>query len=430
MSLNIDFKKVIAPFRPRNVRLFIAGDFMFFLSFWIIQINLSWLIYRITESSFRLGLLGFLVNLPMVLITPFSGWLADRFNRRYIILISQTIWFVTTVLVILVTIFAKISLPIVLVAGVIYGAVFALVKPASDALVRDIVRQKGDIHRVMAVDAASNKITQFLGSAIATVIFSIFKTLVAALISSLVLNTMAFLSFFGLRISRHVNIESGKHPLKEMKQGFAYTFEHLPIWSTTVMASIALVVTVAILFQLPVFAGKVLGGSERYLHYLYFAAGGGGMAGGVLLGLRIRSKGLLKLMVLAMFILGIMLVGFAYSDKIYLSVIFMFITDGTVIFIFAACAAVIQYLVDDKLRGRVMGIFSMFCFAMIPIGNILLGALGTLVGIQLAVSVLGAFCVIAAICYICVLPRIRAQAIRIMEAMDTEELQDIYDKER
>lgn len=407
-------KEEIAPFKTRNISSFLGGDILFFLNFWLIQLNLSWVIYSISKSPLKLGILGFLVDLPLLILLPFAGLLADRFNRRKMILVCIIIWFIPTLILIGYSWFSEVTMPIILGVGIIYGCLFAFVKPASDALIRDIVEHKRDMHRVIAMDSAANKVTQFIASGLNGFIHLLW-TAFAVYVTSFILNMIAFVFIFRIKAKQKISEEVEQHMMHEFGVGFKYVFSSLPLWSTMIMGSIGLVITISLLFQLPVFAGTVLGGDIHYLNYLYYAAGAGGMTGGVLLALRLKSKGLLKLMTLAMVVLGLALIGFSWSRHIYLTVIFMFIIDACVIFIFASCAAAIQYLVSDEKRGRVMGIYSMFCVGLIPFGTLLLGVFGELFTIVITVFVVGLLCIVAAVLYFLILPKNRRLVQKIYE---------------
>lgn len=411
-------KEELAPFKERNIDLFLSGDTVFFLNFWLIQLNLSWVIYSISKSPLKLGILGFLVDLPLLILLPFAGLLADRFNRRRMIIAAIFIWFIPTSILIGFSWFSEVTMPIILSVGVIYGCLFAFTKPASDALIRDIVKHKEDMHRVIALDSAANKVTQFLASFV-NGLLHILWTAFAVYIASFLLNLIALILIFRIKAKQHVSEAVQQHMFHEFGEGFRYVFKSLPIWTTMIMGSIGLIITISLLFQLPVFAGTVLKGNIHYLNFLYFAAGAGGMTGGVLLALRLHSKGLLKLMTLAMIVLGLGLIGFSLSTKIYISVIFMFVIDGCVIFIFASCAAAIQYLVEDEKRGRVMGIYSMFCVGLIPFGTLLLGIAGEYVGVVVTVFSVGILCFIAAILYFLIMPKNKKIVAKIYENLET-----------
>jgi len=412
----------IAPFKPRNIKFYISGDILFFLSFWLIQLNLSWVIYTITRSPLHLGVLGFLVNLPLLILLPFSGILADRFNRRKIILLAQAIWTLPTLVLIVVSSLGKVPLGLIFCVGLVYGSLFALVKPSSDAMIRDIVEHKKDLHRIIGVDSAANKVMQFVASALNAIIRVIWvTTATAAFVTSIILTIFAFICFFKVKPNQRLTEESKEKPLRQLIEGFQYVFSLFPVWTTMIMGAIALIITIALLFQLPVFAGTILSGDIHYLNYLYIAAGVGGMTGGVVLAVRVRSKGLLKLMTLMMGILGIALIGFALSRVIYLSVFFMFVTDGCVIFIFASCAAAIQYLIVDAKRGRVMSIYSMFCVGLMPFGILIMGVLGYFVGIVITVIATGVLCLIAAVVYWLLIPKNKIHIQRIYQELKAED---------
>ncbi len=394
----MSFKQAIQPFKPKPVRLLLLGDLFFFLSFWVVQINLSWVMYKVDKSPLQLGLLGFLVNLPMICVLPFAGILADRYNRRRIILLVQLLWLVPTAILVAYGSLGKIHMALIFSVGIIYGCLFAILKPASDALIRDVVATKEDIPRVTGIDGAINKVMQFFGGVVSS-IMHILSANVGAFFASLCLTVLAYFSFFRIKVPHKFIPETDKKPMQQMAEGFQYVFHRLKIWSTTLLSALALGIIIALLFQLPIFAGTVLKGNINYLHYFYYAAGIGGTTGGVVLAMQIHNKNLLGLATAAMVLMGAALIVFAFSRNIILSAFSMLVSDGSMIFIFASCSASIQLWIEDSKRGRVMSIYSLLCIGTIPFANIIMGVVAEYTSITATVAGAGILCIIAAIIY-------------------------------
>lgn len=414
------FKEVVAPFKERNVVFYLIGGVFFFWSFWLIQLNLSWVLYKVTKSPLHLGLFGFLANIPMIVELPIAGFVADRFDRRKIILTALVVWVASTVLLLGFVLVHDIQLWVVLVAGIVYGSIFAFVKPASDALVCSVVERKEELHRVIGVNGASNKLMQFFASALNALLHMIWISFIAAsaLITSIVLSVISFFCFIQIKVPPQKKEETIDQPMHSLWAGFQFVFSYWPIWTTTIMSAISLGVVIALLFQLPIFAGAILSGNIQYLNYLYLAGGIGGMGGGFMLAMRMKSKGLLKLATIMMAVLGLALIGFALSSRLGLSLFFMFLIDGCCVFVFASCGASIQYLIEDEKRGRIMGIYSMFGIGFIPFANLLMGIFGNAFGIVATVIGAGVVCILAAIIYWLIIPKNKREVQKIFEEID------------
>ena len=144
----------------------------------------------------------------------------------------------------------------------------------------------------------------------------------------------------------------------------------------------------------------------------------GGMGGGLMLALRMKSKGLLRLATIMMAVLGVALIGFALSRTLAISLILMFVIDGCCIFVFASCGAAIQYLIEDEKRGRIMSIYSMFCIGLIPFANLAMGFFGSAFGIIVTVMGAGVICILAAIIYWLIIPKNKVAIQKIFDEID------------
>ena len=393
-------------FRQANVRRLYIGDFSFFLSFWIVYINLSWLTYNLTRSSFELGLLGFVMNISLPFILPFSGLLADAFDKRKILLTTQSCFLLVIIILLIITIVGKLNFPIIFVCSFLFGAIFASGFPATSSFVNDLVTEQADIQRAVGAIQTNSRTAQMLASAINGALHLIFST--AAVFGVVLLFVVnALWSFF--RIDKHSQRIDWRtrHPLLVLKEGFSYTFSSIPMTLTVIFALFTIDFGNVYLFQLPNFVAKSLHGNIHTLSYIYIAGGFGAIMGAVINSSRKSPHGLMRFACLILGSFAIALSIFAFSKFLILSLIAAFTIGFSEVVAGAACVATLQLLAEPDKRGRVMGVYGFVVFGFIPFMNLLVGAIAKQFGIVITITSLACISFSYAIFYLIFLPKLR-----------------------
>src|SRR3989338_1222843 len=390
---------VLEPLKPRNVRLFFAADLSYYLSFWLIYINLAWVVYALTNSSFDLGVLGAIFYLPMFLITPFSGIIADRFDRRLILICCQAAIFIPVLLLSSLNYWHALSYGLVLILTFLYSSCSAVLYPAYSAYIQDIVENKADTPRVIGILSTNTRTSQFISGGLNALIHLV-ASFTAAFFSALFFNFIALICLFKIR-KPFVKPPAVSHkPWQDLSAGFRYIFNFKPFWSVVLVVAAVNIFVGTYQFQLPVFAADYLGGNIHILSYIYGVGGIGGILAGIYMGIRKHSKHLMKLTAIALAISGAGLFLFANSSNVIFSLIMSFVIDATYIIVLAGGSATLLTLVADEMRGRAMGIFGMTFVGLLPLGQLIIGALAEVFNARTAISIVGLICIVIAIWYL------------------------------
>lgn len=396
----------LAPFKSRNVLLYITGDLSFFLSFWLIYINVAWLVYGLTKSSLSLGVLGAMFYLPPLLLMSLSGVLADRILRHNAIVIAQASILLPVMIFAWLSYRHELSYRAILILSFIFSSGYSFYFPFGNAYLQDLIEDKAHTHRIMGFINTNTRTSQFVSSALNSLIH-LAASFSAVFLVACVFNIIAVIAFFKINKKETVIEKQQQHFLLDLKEGFGYVFNSFVFWPIILLAITVNVFVCTYQFQLPVFVGKYLNGSIHAMSYLYTIGGAGGILGGVYLSIRKYSKHLMRFTALALLCTGIALALFALSRNLLLSMALSFIIDGGYVLVMAGTSATLMILVNDAKRGRAMGIYYMLSVGLIPFGNIAVGALAAWLTAPVAIVSVGSLCVIAAIWYLIQLPKFR-----------------------
>jgi len=398
-EFSMSLKETLHTFSSKNVCYLYVSDFGIFLGFWLTFLSVIWLVFQLSQSSLSLGLMGFALNLPIFLILPFSGVLADRFNKQKILVWCSAGLLITPAILTWATWTGHASMTLLLIVAPIYGAVYAVMNPAVNAFIKEVVEQPEDVHRVTGLISSNTKVAQLLAAALNGVLH-LFWSVTAAFMGAFLSHLLSLITFSRIQ-NRHPAPEiENTHPIRQLLEGVRYTFSFSPFWSVLMMAGAGSLIVLAWQWQLPVFVGDILGGSDKTLSLLFLCGGVGGILGGVYVSCRKHSAGLMRLATGALFVIAVGLMLFAFSTHRIWSYVLIFFIDGAWVVLLATTSATLQLLVDDNKRGRVMSFYSMAVFGCMPFINILLASLCTWLGLSWGVVIGGIFCFIMAGFYV------------------------------
>jgi MFS family permease len=334
------------------------------------RIAMGWLVYRLTNSAFLLGLVGFTSQIPIFLLTPFAGVLADRMNRRKVLIVTQTLAmtqaFVLTVLVLTGTT----AVWHIVCLSVFLGVVDAFDMPIRQSFMVEMVQTK-DLASAIALNSSIVNCAQLLGPSIAGIMIASMGEGVCFL-----LNGVSYLfvigSLIAMKITRKEMEKSNIHVLQEVKEGFFYAFGFAPIKLILLLLALTSLVGIPYRVMMPVFARDILQGGPHTLGFLMAGAGVGALAGSVYLASRKGVPGLEKWIALAACLFGIGLVGFSHSHVFWFSLILVLLTGFGMMVQMASSNTILQIVVEEDKRGRVMSLYSLAIRGMAPFGSLLL----------------------------------------------------------
>jgi MFS family permease len=387
---------VVRALRHRNYRLFFFGQGLSLVGSWMQWTAMGWLVYELTASKTLLGTVGFVSQIPAVFLASLAGVLADRWNRRRMVIATQTLAAVQAAALAALTLAGVVQIWHILALGVMIGVVNSFDVPARQSFVIDMLERRADLPNAIALNSFLFNSARLIGPMVAGAAIALMGEGLCFLA-----NAVSFLAviaaLLAMRISSPPRQPSQRHVLREIKEGFRYVLGHASI--RLVLLIIALVSLLGMPYSvlMPVFAKDILHGGPYTLGFLAAAPGIGALMGAVFLASRRNTVRMGLVIAIAAGIFGLGLIAFSLSRSLWLSMLILVPTGFGMLVLMAASNTVIQTLVDDDKRGRVMSFWMLAFMGMAPIGAQLAGFLADRVGAPKTVMLGGIVCLIAAV---------------------------------
>ena len=399
--------------RHRNFQLFFSGQLISLIGTWMQSVAQSWLVYRLTGSALLLGSVGFASQVPVFVFAPLGGIAADRFNRRQIVIATQTAAMLLAAILAALTLFHKVQVWHVFVLASLLGIVNAFDIPGRQSFLVDMVG-KEDLMNAIALNSSMFNGARVLGPAIAGI-------LVARIGEGwcFFANAVSYIAvIIGLLLMRVISPVRAAmaSPLEHMMEGFRFVNQTAPIRALLLLLGLVSLVGMPYVVLMPIFADQILHGGARGLGILMGATGVGALLGALTLAFREGVKGLGRWVAWCCAGFGASLVIFALSRTFWVSVILLLPVGYCMMLQMACSNTLIQVMVPDALRGRVMAVYSMMFMGMAPIGALFGGALAERLGAPRTVAIGGLASVLGACWFGLHLPKIRVEARRLIVA--------------
>mgnify|MGYP001224356434 FL=1 len=377
--------------RHRNLRLFFAGHGVSLVGTWMQQVAMSWLVYRLTNSELLLGVIAFAGQFPGLLMAPFAGALVDRWNRHRMVVVAQTLLMIQASILAWLVITERVEVWHLITLAIVSGLVNGADIPARQSLLVRLVGGTQDLANAIALNSSMFNAARLVGPAIAGVLIGW-----AGEGPVFVLNALSYVAvlaaLLAMRLPPERRVPSGA-VLTHIRDGFDYAFGHAPTRDMLILFAGVSLVGVPYIVLLPAFARDVLGGDARTLGVLTSGAGLGALLGALSLAARDSLAGIGRLVVRATAALGIVLVAFSASRSFWLSASLLVLSGFALMLATASVNTVIQILVSDDMRGRIMSLYAMAFIGVTPIGSLAGGALATRLGAPITVALGGLGCV-------------------------------------
>lgn len=400
--------------RHRNFRLFISGQLISLTGTWMQMVAQSWLIYKLTGSSALLGLIGFVSQFPIFVLAPFGGAVADRRSPHRILMITQSSEMLCVFVMATLILAGHVQVWQLFVLAGITGIINAFDIPARQVLTVQLVG-KQDLSNAIALNSSMFNGARMAGPAIAGI-------LVASIGEGwcFMLNAFSYLAvlagLFAIRLAPRPAQLSEQSMLAEIAGGFQYVYRTRPIRAIMLLLALVSMMGMPYAVLMPVFAGSILHAGPEGLGTLMAASGIGALLGAITLASRRGVVGLGRLVALATITFGGGLILFSFSRTFWLSVALLVPTGFAFISQMAASNTLVQSMVPDQLRGRVMAVYSMMFMGMAPVGGLIAGMMAGWIGAPLTITFGGAFCLVGGFLFRATLESLRGEARELLVA--------------
>ena len=396
--------------RHHNFRLFFCGQSLSLVGTWMTRLATSWLVYRLTGSSFLLGVISFAGQIPTFFLGPVAGVWVDRWERRRVLLVTQFLAALQSLTLAGLTLSGHITVPEVVGLSVLQGLINAFDMPARQSFLVQMVDGRTDLSNAIALNSTMVNSARLLGPALAGIIIAAVGEGYCFLIDGLSYFAV-IASLLAMKIEGHAVSKATASVLVQLKEGWTYVSTFAPI--RTVLLSFAIVSFMGVPYTvlMPVFATRILHGGPHTLGFLMGAAGVGSIVSALSLAARKSVRGLYRVIPTVAALFGGGLIAFSFSRNYWLSLALMGVTGFGMMQFAAASNTVIQTIVDDDKRGRVMSYYMMAYMGASPFGSLLAGSLAPVIGAPDTVLLCGIGCVAGAAWFWLQLPKLR-QVIR------------------
>jgi MFS family permease len=396
--------------RSRNYRLFFAGQGLSLIGTMMQRIAVNWLVYRMTGSAFWLGLVNFCGQFPGFLAAPFAGVVADRVDRRRLLIVTQAASMIQALILAALTLTGVVHVWHVLALSLALGLIHGFDSPARQSFVLQMVDDRDDLPNAIALNSLMFNSAALIGPAVAGLLIMTLGEGACFLLNGL--SYVAVLaSLCAMRIAARPAASATSPAFVEFQAGVSYAFHSLPIRSALLVLALTALVGVPYDVLLPVVTKQIIHGDAQTFGFLTAAVGVGAIAAALALAARRNVVGLATAIGVAMGGFGAALVAFSFSRSLWLSLPILTLVGFAVMTETAACNTVLQTVVPDEKRGRIMGFFAMALLGMSPLGSLLAGSLAATIGAPRTLLLSGVAMLLGAAWFARLTPQIR-RAIR------------------
>jgi MFS family permease len=397
---------VLRALRHRNFRLFFCGQSVSLVGTWMTRLATSWLVYRLTGSSFLLGVVSFAVQIPTFLLGPVAGVWIDRWERRKLLLVTQFLAAVQSLMLAGLTLSGRITISEIVGLSVFQGLINAFDMPARQSFLVQMVGGRTDLGNAIALNSTMVNGARLLGPALAGITIAAVGEGYCFLIDGMSYFAV-IASLLAMKLDVQPPSKSTDSTLVQLKEGWKYVTSFAPIRTVLIMFVIISFMGVPYTVLMPVFASKILHGGPHTLGFLMGAAGVGAIIAALSLAARKSVRGLYRVIPAVAAVFGGGLVAFSFSRNLWLSLALMGVTGFGMMQGFAASNTVIQTIVDDDKRGRVMSYWTMAYMGASPFGSLLAGSLAPIIGAPGTVLLCGIGCLLGAAWFWLQIPKLR-----------------------
>ena len=382
--------------RHRNFKLFVTGQSVSLIGTWMTRIATSWLVYRLTGSAWLLGVVGFSGQILTFVLAPFAGVLIEHMDRRKLLVWTQVLAAAQSLLMAGLTLAHIITIREIIALSSLQGLINAFDMPGRQSFLVQMVEDKQDLGNAIAINSSMVNLARLVGPALAGLVIAWVGEGYCFLIDGV--SYFAVIASLLMMVVKPAEIHRATTSMvAQLREGWSYVTTFRPIRTILLLFSLTSLMGFPFMVLLPIFAGKVLHGGPHTLGFLTGASGIGALVSAISLALRRSVRGLTTMIQISALMFGGGLILFGVSHTLWLSLLFMLITGFGMMQGLAASNTVIQTLVTEDKRSRVMSYYTMAFVGMAPFGSLLAGWMAHHIGAPHTVMLAGAACVLGAI---------------------------------
>jgi len=401
-----DFKNIFRALRNRNYRLFFTGQSLSLIGTWMQQIALSWLVYRMTNSPFLLGVVGFAGQVPAFFLSPVAGIIADRYPKRSALVITQALSMLQASSLAFLVLSDQIVVWHIIALSVVLGIVNGFDMSIRQAFTIEMVDNKEDLSNAIALNSSIVNLARLVGPSIAGILIATVGEGLCFLVNAVSYGPVIF-----CLLAMHVRLSSIPHKrshfLAELRTGFAYVIKFSPIRHILFLLGIVSFLGTPYQVLMPIFARDIFLGGPQTLSLLVAMAGAGALTGAVYLASRKSIVGLGKMIAVSSGMFGLGLMIFSFSHIFWFSLGVVFMAGFFMMVQMAASNTILQTISDEDKRGRVMSFYTMAFMGMVPFGSLAAGSLAAKIGAPWTLCLGGLCCMLGAVGFARQLPGVR-----------------------
>jgi len=406
--------------RHRNFQLFFSGQSISLIGTWMTRVATSWLVYRLTHSAILLGTVGFAGQIPTFLLAPLAGVLVDRWNRRTVLVVTQALAMVQSLLLAALTLTHRVNITEVLILSVFQGCINGFDMPARQSFMLEMVDDRADLSNAIAINSSMVNLARLVGPSLAGMLIAVSSEGWCFLVDGV--SYLAVLaSLLMMRLNPAHALAAAERArvslLVQLREGWDFVRGFAPIRTILLLFALISLMGWPFTVLMPIFAAQVLHGGPHTLGFLMGAMGVGSLISALSLVLRKSVRGLLRMIPIASAIFGVGLICFGLSHVLWLSMALLLVAGFGMMQGVTASNTIIQTIVPEDKRGRVMSYYTVAFVGMAPFGSLFAGALAHLVGAPYTVIVSGVACILGALWFTTQIPRIRPEMRPIYERL-------------
>lgn len=400
------FTFILRSLHHRNYQLFFGGQSVSLIGTWMQQIAMSWLVYRLTNSALWLGVVSFSGQIPVFLFASIAGVYADKWNRHRILVVTQTFSMIQALILAFLTLTGTIHVWHIVVLSIFLGLINAFDMPTRQSFIVEIIEKAEDLGNAIALNSFMFNGARLLGPAIAGILIGLLGEGICFLINGISFIGI-IIALLAIKVPKKEKVIRTSRVWQDLREGYSYAFGFAPIRYILLQLGLMSFMGMSYAVLMPIFAKDILFGGPHTLGFLMAASGVGALIGSIYLASRQTILGLGRFIACASAIFGIGIIAFSLSKIIFISLSMMFITGFGMIIQMASSNTILQSIVEDDKRGRVMSIYATAFIGMAPFGNLFAGTLASWIGAPDTLIVSGAACIIGSLLFALKLPQIR-----------------------